>query len=501
MNNRLLAKVQKYLSDTLEVSDKWSFKDFLKKSNDFFVRWQWSQTLTIVQKRVVRLSRSATIANVKVVRLSRSSTIANVQIANVQIIFLGYLLFFLFLFCTFPCLAQKSKKTLQPAPTTQAAKKQTKKAEIVAIPLVDYNQNKIQFVGQLAHFKQVIKALQKKKRRTVTILHLGDSHIQSDFFSGKLRSELQHHYGNAGRGLVFPYKEAGSSQPENYFFSATGGWEGKSSVKRNLFSRWGISGYTLRTTNSQATLQFKVLPRHPLQITQLKLLFPTQDSTQFEVKLQANQKTIKPKKKEKTYLIYQFKKPQQEFAFSFAQKKDQQTNFVLQGLIIENNQQGIVYHSAGVNGATIETFLRCADFQQQVADLQPDLIIISLGTNDALVPNFQPDLFKVNCKLLIQQLRIAAPAASLLFTSPSVSWNLDKKPNKNLTILAETLQAVAANSKASFWDFYGLSGKTANAAQWQAAYLLKNDYIHLTSKGYKLQADLLYAALQKVIEK
>lgn len=398
--------------------------------------------------------------------------------------------FFVFHFASF---SQKTNKK-QPNLTTKIATTQK-------LPLVETSKNKIQFATSLSNFKTAIKALQKKKRNLVTIIHIGDSHIQSDFFSGKLRAELQHKYGNAGRGLIFPYKEAGSSQPENYIFDTTGKWEGKSSMKKYLFSQWGLSGYTLQTSEEKATLTFKTTFRHPEKITSIKVLHPKKSEKDFDLLVKVGNKIVKASKKtEKNYTAYKFKKSANEILFTLQKTTEKQSQFLLQGLLLESNERGIMYHSAGVNGANIETFLRCADFQDQIAALKPDLLIISLGTNDALVPNFDTELFKVNCKLLIQQIKTAAPNASLLFTSPNVSYNFDKKMNKNLDILSETLQAIAANKNAAFWDFYTIAGKKENTEQWHAEGLLKNDYIHLTSKGYKLQADLLLRALNRVMK-
>ena len=47
--------------------------------------------------------------------------------------------------------------------------------------------------------------LSKSNNEKVTILHIGDSHIQTDISSGTARTELQKIFGYGGRGIVFPY--------------------------------------------------------------------------------------------------------------------------------------------------------------------------------------------------------------------------------------------------------------------------------------------------------
>src|SRR5690606_31485683 len=57
--------------------------------------------------------------------------------------------------------------------------------------------------------------------------------------------------------------------------------------------------------------------------------------------------------------------------------------YVLNGLILENGNSGIIYHSIGVNGAKFLDYNKYPLFFEQLKALNPDLIIISLGTNEA----------------------------------------------------------------------------------------------------------------------
>ena len=47
-----------------------------------------------------------------------------------------------------------------------------------------------------------LDSLLNNPERNVRILHLGDSHIAGDYISGTIRTVLQKHFGNAGRGYV-----------------------------------------------------------------------------------------------------------------------------------------------------------------------------------------------------------------------------------------------------------------------------------------------------------
>jgi len=45
----------------------------------------------------------------------------------------------------------------------------------------------------------------------INILQIGDSHIQADFLSEKVRNDIQSDFGNAGRGVVYHCGLAGTN--------------------------------------------------------------------------------------------------------------------------------------------------------------------------------------------------------------------------------------------------------------------------------------------------
>ncbi len=363
---------------------------------------------------------------------------------------------------------------------------------------IDNSQNTIQCKQNLSPFFRQLKELEKNKRQKVRILHIGDSHIQAGFMTDEMRTLLQKKYGNGGRGLLFPYQTANSTQPETYLVTHTGEWTPAVSVRNTQFSQWGLTGFSITTKNVKATLTLRPSHKYPEKITKIKIFYPLFDKTFFDLKILTNRQEIKSSKTDsKGYVEYNFKTPQPLISLYFAKQRSEQTKFLLQGITWENDDKGIIYHVAGVNGGKIETFLRCADFQKHVAALLPDLVIISLGTNEALVPNFKADLFKANYRLLLWQIRKANPKATILLTSPNVSYNFEKKPNANLDSLAKTLAELARSEKIAFWDFYSISGKKENITTWRNLELLNNDYIHLTRKGYELQGKTLFQALWK----
>ncbi|MGD9868178.1 MAG: hypothetical protein AB7U38_09305, partial [Hyphomicrobiales bacterium] len=106
--------------------------------------------------------------------------------------------------------------------------------------------------GPLAGFYRGLKEVDAGARtRPVTILHLGDSHIASDRFSGDLRALFQTRFGNAGRGMMmpgfpFPYYHA-----QGVKFAKQGAWTASNSF-RNDSGPYGVTGVRLTTRQAGA---------------------------------------------------------------------------------------------------------------------------------------------------------------------------------------------------------------------------------------------------------
>ena len=85
------------------------------------------------------------------------------------------------------------------------------------------------------------------ENKTVTnILFLGDSHIQSGWIPEVLRKRFQEKYGNAGRGLVFPYSVANSNGPQDFTAVSNQAWITFRSVyDQDIFKEMGALGFVM----------------------------------------------------------------------------------------------------------------------------------------------------------------------------------------------------------------------------------------------------------------
>ncbi|MBV5342070.1 hypothetical protein JZU68_00060, partial [bacterium] len=59
-------------------------------------------------------------------------------------------------------------------------------------------------------------------------------------------------------------------------------------------------------------------------------------------------------------------------------------NLIIDGVVLGNESKGIQYHVVGINGAHYADYNNSPVFFAEMPLLQPDIIFISLGTNEGV---------------------------------------------------------------------------------------------------------------------
>ncbi len=341
----------------------------------------------------------------------------------------------------------------------------------------------------------------KKQKHQVNIVHIGDSHIQADFLTNTVRQLLQKEFGNGGRGLIFPGRIAKTNEPMNIRSSTKSVWESKRIVFTDNPLPIGIGAATIRTQqkNAKFSIRLKNNPSLPYSSTNLTVFFK-KDSSSYNLIIRDSTNTE---------LAYagsyandgerNFTKIRLPYAVNYLEFETQksalyQNHFTLFGVSYWNDQPGIIYHSIGGNGAKFKHYQASAYFCEQCNQLSPDLIIISIVTNEAMdEPNIDKGLPK-QVDEFITQLKKYCPATTFLISTPSDFYKKKTRRNPGVEevgamIRKETQKGVA------LWDLYEILGGKHSADRWKKFGLLQLDGIHSTKEGYDLQGKLLFHAL------
>jgi len=92
--------------------------------------------------------------------------------------------------------------------------------------------------------------LKTGNRKKVNIVHIGDSHIQADFFTNAVRQQLQAYFGNGGYGFTFPYSIAKTNGTRLIKYSTNIEWETARNIDRSPSVPIGLGGIGLSTSSN-----------------------------------------------------------------------------------------------------------------------------------------------------------------------------------------------------------------------------------------------------------
>jgi len=338
------------------------------------------------------------------------------------------------------------------------------------------------------------------KNETFTILHIGDSHVQGDFFSGEIRKQLQSHFGFAGIGAIFPYSLAKSYGPKGSVSKTEGKWESYKILSPRDGLKLGILGYGLTTKNENSSIQFTIQDKFPIQNFNELKVWHTNDSSTFDIDINSEFEYINQQKSDSGWAVSKFnsKLPQTQFKLVTKQTKQNQIHVEILGFELNNsNLSGVNYHHLGVVGAQFTHFIKSANFNlQQIAYLKPDLIIFSFGTNEAYDNSFDSSNYFITVSAFINQIVEQLPETGIIFTTAPDTRSSGRTP-KYQTAVNNQLKKIANELQLSVFDLNEEMGGWGSLYKWHKNELTLKDKLHFKQPGYTLQGRLFtYAFLE-----
>jgi len=369
-------------------------------------------------------------------------------------------------------------------------------------PFIDYEADTICNAMHLAPFLSKLLRLENGDSTLVNIVHIGDSHIQADFLTREVRKSFQLQFGNAGRGLVFPLKVAGTNEPADYRSSANAGWTVAKINGQNKNPEPGISGISMSSEESGAYFDISTTNHDDLdyafdQVT----LIHTKDSIQFDARFtHAPDKfgylmSARPMEPGENTTSVRFEHPTNYVRIQAEQTESGQKSSTINGVILQNSKPGVLYHSVGINGAHISDYNNSPLFYKQMKILTPDLVIISLGTNEGANIKVTEEEIIASVSAMVQSIMLVNPETCILITTPADDYFRKKYKNPYLEAVQRALVKSADLERVACWDLYNISGGYGSCTEWRKAALMQSDGVHFNKQGYTLQGSLLYKAL------
>jgi hypothetical protein len=369
---------------------------------------------------------------------------------------------------------------------------------------IRYDLNEMIHFGEDSYssgFYDKLEKLLSTGEGNINIVQIGGSHIQAGSFSGQIRTRLQQMNGdmNAGWGYMFPYRMARTNSPYGYYIRYTGNWESCRNVETRKSCSLGVGGISATTFSPKAELTVLLEDENTIdyRFNKIRVFYKNEESN-YSVSIDSS--ILKKAIKTDSYYDFEFNQHVDSLKIIIEKEPDTQGSFTLFGLNASSAPNGITYHSIGINGAKVPSFLRCDSFEEQLEMLKPDLVILGLGINDAYGKRFSQKNYEENYEMLIGSIRSVAPNADIIFTTNNDSYLYRRYVNKNGEKVKESMLKMAGKLDAGVWNMYNVMGGLNSIVLWQRHGLAQRDKIHFTREGYLIMGDLFFNALIKNFE-
>lgn len=350
----------------------------------------------------------------------------------------------------------------------------------------------------------------KATAQTVSVIHLGDSHVQAGHFTKPIRKSFTQRWGDGGIGWVAPFRLLGTNPPIHTNVRASSAGTSGIKITERDYDRESPTGMVLQTKESgdiSYTFQcgggqtfdriviYRQRETGPFTLSGDSLRTLAQDTLTREPIVTD------------TLLVGRYVSSAEVTAPASA---------VWYGASLERSSGGVLVHTIGYNGATYYTYGK-GSFASSVAILRPRLIILSLGTNESVSRSFSRNGFGAEVARMVQSLRASNPDCAIVLTSPLANYQRIRtahkrrrgkrrrrrtvyrttyRANTNCQLVADELQQQARELGCGYIDLFAHFGGAAGAGQLLSDGILSGDRVHLTAAGYNKVGEAIATALQ-----
>jgi lysophospholipase L1-like esterase len=347
-------------------------------------------------------------------------------------------------------------------------------------------------------FEQLMRLSGGQSRDPVHILHFGDSHTAADEWTGALRDMFRQRFGDGGSGFSVAGHPFLGYRRFDAKSSASPGWTSAGLRTARGDGFFGLGGISVETT----------------RMGQFVTLDANCDRVEIDYLQQPNGGRLG---------LYDGDAPVEQFStegelapgFANIETPAGPHHFVLRTLDpkpvrlfgwVADRDAGITYEALGINGAEAAVMLKWN--QEMLATYlqrrNPGLIVLAYGTNEATDPSWDQPSYQAMYSSLLEKLRAAAPAASILAIGPGDRWVSGAPRARGVWKLATGIDWVIAAERAAckangcaYWDTRARMGGAGSMREWVTSGLAQADHVHFTSAGYHRLATALFDDLMR----
>jgi hypothetical protein len=344
----------------------------------------------------------------------------------------------------------------------------------------------------------------REQGRTVRILHYGDSQVEMDHISSRLRAYMQNQFGGGGPGML-PFQ----TTTPTFFIrqSNNGDLTHLASFGDSLAVRsrgdYGPMMQSFRLGDEEATVTIKAstnshVDKRVKQFSRVKLISNNRSPLNISFTDLKNKKvgsTSTSATNGITAVDFQT-----DSAFTTAFRMQVRGNSDLYCLLVDDSC-GVAVDNIPMRGCSGQQFTLVKESLLTSAYSQMDieLIIMQFGGNS--VPYLKTsEAISTYCTSIgrqIDHLHACCPKAKILFVGPSDMSHRVKGELQTYNIIPELIDSLAATAvrhNAAYWSIYHAMGGWNSMPQWSRQGLAGKDYIHFSQKGADQMGDMMSQA-------
>jgi lysophospholipase L1-like esterase len=343
-----------------------------------------------------------------------------------------------------------------------------------------------------------LRALEEKKEtERLGIVQLGASHTSAHYFTDAVRGSLSKKFGDGGRGFIAAGKSSQRLAAAQVSRELTGEWQVLDALQPEAQpgEAWGLTGIrAVGAPGASMRIQFcegcqaAKAPKAQLSLYWLD----SPGSGKLEVKVDGESVPT-----EELAAVTAPTVRIRSFPVTGPSHSIEVTNagggpITVLGAALDFEQPGVTFDSAGLPGSTAFTLSRHdpAALEKQLTSRKPQLLVFWYGTNEAGMPDLDPEAWRKEYVALLSRLR-ASTGAECLLIGPTDRLMQDANGRWTeagaLGRVLTTLPAVAREAGCAYWSARAAMGGERSMLRWQrtAPALGHADGTHLTQPGYE----------------
>jgi lysophospholipase L1-like esterase len=389
---------------------------------------------------------------------------------------------------------RRRKPKSPPAPKTTAASRSAAAAKVEQYLEESAGTALVQPGALVPVFEQLARMSAGQDPKTVHMMHFGDSHTAADEWTGGLRDLFKARFGDGGSG----FSMAGHPFPGYRRFDAPGGatplWHSYGGHMGSGDGYFGLGGVSIFTARAGQSVYLDA-ECDRLEIDYL--LQPGGGSMELYDNDRRADEISTAGEVGPGFSAYQISPGPHRFKLVTLDSRPVR----LFGWAADKGA-GVTYEALGLNGAeavVIEHWNE-AMTATYLQHRNPGLIVLAYGTNEATDSSWSGDAYQRMFGDLLDRLRRAAPAASILVVGPGDRWRYSRGkwqivPGIDNIIAAQ--QTACREHGCAFWNTRERMGGAGSMRDWVYAGMAQWDYVHFTVPGYRRLAAVLFGDLMQ----